>query len=120
MQQFAVGVEDDAEGQEQAERKQADDVGDVVGRLGPPVHRAGGAGALGPVPAPAQQRRHGPGQRVEPGEADPCQHWPVISVAGYGGGHHGAVALVGQDGEGDQRDDAWGGGGETQRREKPT
>lgn len=38
VQQFAVGVEDDAEGQEQAEHKQADDVGDVVGRLGPPVH----------------------------------------------------------------------------------
>lgn len=106
MQQFAVGVEDDAEGQQQAEGKQADDVGDVVGRLGPPVHRAGGAGTLGPVAAPAQQRRHGPGQRVEPGEADPSQHWPVVSVAGHGGRHHSEVTLVGQDGEGDQRDDA--------------
>lgn len=108
VQQFSVGVEDDTEWQEQAEREQADDVGDVVGRLGPPVHRAGCAGTLGPVPAPAQQRRHGPGERVEPGEADPSQHGPVVSVAGYGGRHHGAVTLVGQDGEGYQRDDACG------------
>lgn len=108
MQQFAVGVEDDAERQQQAEREQADDVGDVVGRLGPPVHRAGGAGTLWAIPAPAQQRRHGPSQRVEPGEADPSQHWPVVSVAGYGGRHHGAVTLIGQDGEGNQRDDACG------------
>lgn len=54
VQQFAVGVEDDAERQQQAEREQADDVGDVVGRLGPPVHRAGGAGTLWAIPAPAQ------------------------------------------------------------------
>lgn len=38
VQQHAVGVEDDAERQDQAEGEQADDVGDIVGRLGPPVH----------------------------------------------------------------------------------
>lgn len=106
MQQLAVGVQDDEEGQEQAECEQADDVGDVVGRLRPPVHRAGGAGALGPVPAPAQQRRYSPGHGVEPGEADPAEHRAVLPAAGYSGRHHGAVTLVGQNGEGNQRDDA--------------
>lgn len=106
VQQLAVGVEDDAEWQDQAEGEQADDVGDVVGRLGPPVHRAGGAGTLGPVFAPAQQRRYSPDHRIEPGEADPSQRWAVVSAVSYSGRHHGAVTLVGQNGEGNQRDDA--------------
>lgn len=54
VQQLAVRVQDDAERQDQAEDEQANDVGDVVRRLRPPVHRAGGAGTLGPVSAPAQ------------------------------------------------------------------
>lgn len=106
MQQFAIGVEDDAERQEQAEGEQADDVGDIVWRLGPPVNRAGGAGTLGTVFAPAQQRRNSPGHRVQPGEADPCQHWAVVSAVGHSGRHHGAVALVGQNGQGNQGDNA--------------
>lgn len=110
VQQHAVGVEDDAERQDQAEGEQADDVGDIVGRLGPPVHWAGGAGTLGPVPAPAQQRRYRPGHRVEPGEADSSQRRAVLSAAGYGGRNHGAVTLVGQNSEGNQGDDAWGRG----------
>lgn len=71
MQQPAIGVDDDAEGQEQAENEQADDVGDVVWCLRPPVDRAGGAGTLWPVFAPPQQRGHSPGHGVEPREADP-------------------------------------------------
>lgn len=106
VQQLAVGVEDDAERQHQAEGEQADDVGDIVRRLGLPVHRAGGAGTLGPVPAPAQQRGHSPGHGVEPGEADPSQRRAVVPAVGYSGRHHGAVTLVGEDGEGDQGDDA--------------
>lgn len=106
MQQLAVRVEDHAERQDQAEGEQADDVGDIVWRLGPPVHRAGGAGTLGPVSAPAQQRRYSPGHRVEPGEADPSQRRAVLSAVGYGGRHHGAVTLIGQNGEGYEGDDA--------------
>lgn len=106
VQQLAVGVEDDTEWQNQAEGEQADDVGDVIGRLGPPIHRASCAGTLGPVFAPAQQRRYGPGHRVEPGEADPSQRRAVISAAGDGGRHHGAVTLIGENGEGNQRHDA--------------
>lgn len=37
-QQLAIGVENNAEWQEQAEGKKADDVGDIVCGLGPPVH----------------------------------------------------------------------------------
>lgn len=106
VQQLAVGVQDDAERQHQAEGEQADDVGDVVRRLGPPVDRARGAGTLGAVPAPAQQRRCGPGQGVEPGEADAPQRRAVVCAVGHGGRHHGAVTLVGQHGEGNQGDDA--------------
>lgn len=106
VQQLAVGVEDDTEWQKQAEDEQADDVGDVIGRLGPPIHRASGAGTLRPVFAPAQQWRHGPGHRVEPGEADPSQRWAVLSAAGNGGRNHGAVTLIGENGEGNQRHNA--------------
>lgn len=38
VQQLAIGVQDDAERQDQAEGEQADDVGDIVWRLGLPVH----------------------------------------------------------------------------------
>lgn len=107
VQQLAVGEEDDTERQNQAEGEQADDVGDVIGRLGSPIHRASGAGTLRPVFAPAQQRRYGPGHRVEPGEADPAQRRAVLSAAGNGGRNHGAVTLIGENGEGNQRHDAW-------------
>lgn len=106
VQQPGVAVQDDAERQRQAEDEQADDVGDVVRRLGLPVHRAGGAGTLRPVPAPAQQRRHGPAHGVEPGEADPQQRRPVLPAVGHGGRDHSAVALVGQDGQRDEGHDA--------------
>jgi len=106
-QQAAVGVEDDAEGQRQAEQEQAQDVGHVVGRLRAPVHRAGGPGALGAVAAPAQQRRHGPRHGVEPGEADAQQGGGVAPGVGHGGAEYGAVTLVGQHRQRDQGHDAW-------------
>ena len=109
MQQLAVRVEDDTERQNQAEGEQANDVGDIVWCLGLPVDRAGGAGTLGPVFAPAQQRRDSPGHGVEPGEADPSQRWAEVSAVGYSGCHHGAVTLVGQNGQGNQGNNAWGG-----------
>lgn len=107
-QQLAVGVEDDAEGQQQTEGEQADYVGDIVGRLAPPVHRAGRARTLRPIAAPAHQRWYSPAQRVEPGEADPRQHRTVVAAAGYSGGNHGAIAFIGQDCQGDEGDDACG------------
>lgn len=106
VQKLAVGVEDDAEWQDQAEGKQADDVGDIVWRLGLPVNRAGGAGTLGSILAPAQQWGNSPGHRVEPGEADPSQCRAVVPAVGHSGRHHGAVALIRQNGQGYQRDDA--------------
>lgn len=102
MQQLAVGVEDDAERQNEAEGEQADDVRDIVWRTCPPVNRAGGAGTLRTISAPAQQRRHGPGHGVKPGEADPCQRWAEVSTVCSSRRHHGAVALVGQNSQGDE------------------
>lgn len=107
VQEPPIRVEDDAKGQNEAENEQADDVGDVVRRLRPPVHRAGGARTLWPIFAPTQQRRHSPGHRVEPREADPCQRWAEVSAIGHGGRHHGAVTLVGQNSQRNQGHDAW-------------
>lgn len=109
-QQLAIGVENNAEWQEQAEGKKADDVGDIVCGLGPPVHWAGGAWTFWPITAPAYQGRHCPGYRVEPREADSSQHGAVVSATGYSGRNHGAVTFIGQDSEGDEGDDAWEGG----------
>lgn len=99
QQQFTVGVEDDAERQQQTEDKQTHDVGDVVQRLGLPVHGAGGPWALWPITAPAQERRNCPDHRVETGEADPSQGRAEIPAVGYSGRHHGTVAFVGDDGQ---------------------
>lgn len=108
-QQLPVAEHDDQEGHDEAEDEQADDVGDVVRRLGLPVDGAGGPGALGAVAAPAEERRHGPGEGVEPGQCDAQGDLHVVGGVGLGGGHHGAVALVGEDGEGDEGHDACGG-----------
>lgn len=108
VEQPAIGVDDDTKRQDQAEGEQANDVGDIVGRLGPPVDRAGGSGSLWAVFAPADQRRNSPGNRVEPGEADPSDCRAEVSTIGQGGRHHGAVTLVGQNGQGYEGDDAWG------------
>lgn len=104
MQHPSIRVDDDAKWQDQAEGEQADDVGDIVRRMRLPVDRACGAGALGPVFAPAQQRRHSPGERVEPGEADPSQRRAEVSAVSYRGRHHGGVTLVGQNRQGNQGD----------------
>lgn len=108
MQQLAVGVDDYSERQSQAEDEKADDVGNVVGRLGLPVHWACSARALGSIFAPAQQWGHSPGHGVEPGEADPSKRRAEVSAVGDSGRHHGAVTLIRQDRQGDQGDDAWG------------
>lgn len=107
VQQPAVGVDDDAKRQDEAEGEQANNVGDIVRRLGPPVDWTGGARSLGPIFAPAHQWRNSPGHGVEPGEADPSQRWAEVSAVGYGGRHHGAVPLVGQNRQGYKGDDAW-------------
>lgn len=96
MQQLPIAEDNDHEGKQQAEDKQADDVGDVVGRLGGPVHRAGGARTFRAVAAPAKQGWHGPPEGVQPGEGHANRHLAVVSGVGLGGAQHGAVALVRQ------------------------
>lgn len=104
-QQLPVAEHDHQEWHDQAEDEQADDVGDTVGRLGCPVDGAGCPRTLRAVAAPAEERRDGPGQRVEPGQADAQAHLAVVGRVGLGWRHHGAVALEGQDGQRDEGHD---------------
>lgn len=103
--QLSIAEDDHQEWHDQAEDKQADDVGYVVGGLGCPVHRAGGAGTLGAIAAPAEQRRQGPDEGIDPGQDDAQRDFAVVGRVGLSRCHHGAVALVGQDGQGDQGHD---------------
>lgn len=107
MQQLTIAVDYDQEGDDEAENKEAEDVRDIVGTLGLPVHGTGGTGPLGAVAAPAEERRQGPHQGVEPGESDAQGYLPVVGGVGLGWAHHGAVALVGEHGQGDEGHDAW-------------
>lgn len=107
-QQLPIGEDDDYEGHDEAEDKQADDVGYAVGSLGRPFDRAGGARTLQAIAAPAEEGRQGPDQGVDPGQYDAQWGLTVVRSVSLGRGHHGAVALIGEDGQGDQRHDAWG------------
>lgn len=62
MQQLTIAVDYDQEGDDEAENKEAEDVRDIVGTLGLPVHGTGGTGPLGAVAAPAEERWQGPHQ----------------------------------------------------------
>lgn len=106
-QQLPIAEHDHQERHDQAEDKQADDVGYVIRRLGRPVDRAGCAGTLGAVAAPAKQRWQGPDERVDPGQKDAQGDFAVIGWVCLSRGHHGAVALVGQDSQGDQGHDSY-------------
>lgn len=105
-QQLPVAEHDHQERHDQAEDEQADDVGDAVGRLGRPVDRTGGPRTLRAVAAPAEERRHRPDQRVDPGQGDAQARLAVVGRVGLGRGHHGAVALEGQDRQRDQGHDS--------------
>lgn len=105
-QQLPIAEHDHQERHDEAEDKQADDVRDVVRRLGRPVNRAGGPGTLWAVAAPSKEWRHGPDEGVDPGEGDAQGDLAVVGRVRLSGGHHGAVALIGEDSQGDQGHDA--------------
>ena len=107
MHQFSIAVDYDQEGDDEAENKERDDVRDIVGALGHPVHWTGGAGPLGAVAAPAEERRQGPHQWVHPGESDAQGYLPVVGGVGLGWTHHGSVTLVGEHGQGDEDTMPW-------------
>ncbi len=106
-QQLPIAEHDHQERYDEAEDKQADEVRDVIRRLGRPVDRAGGPGALGPIAAPAKEWRQRPDEGVDPGQGDAQGDLTVVGRVGLGGGHHGAVALIGKDSQGDQGHDAY-------------
>lgn len=103
--QLPVAEDDDQERHDQAEDEQADDVRNVVGCLGCPVHGAGCAGTLWAIAAPAEQRRYGPDEGVDPGQDDAQRDFAVVGRVGLSRRHHGAVALKRQDGQGNQGHD---------------
>lgn len=106
-QQLPVAEHDHQERHDQAEDKQADYIRNVIRRLGLPVDGAGCPRTLWAVAAPAKERWHGPDEGVDPGQGDAQGDLAVIGRVCLSGGHHGAVALVGQHGQGDQGHDAY-------------
>lgn len=106
-QQLPIAEHDHQERQDEAEDKQADDVRDVIRCLGLPVDGTGGSGTLGAVAAPAKEWRHGPDEGVDPRQGDAQQSFTVVGGVCLGGGHHGAVALVGEHSQGDQGHNAY-------------
>lgn len=102
-QQPAVAVDHHQHRDPQAENEEADDVGVGLGRPQGPGHGAAGSRPLYAVAAPAQQRGHGPEERVEPSAPHSQQGlavvYPLFVVHGEG-----AVAIVGEDYQRDQRD----------------
>lgn len=105
-QQLPVAEHDGEERHDEAENKQADYVRDVIRCLWRPVHWAGGPGPFGAVVAPAKERWQGPEEGVDPGQRDAQGNFTVVGGIRLGGGHHGAVALIGEDSEGDEGHDA--------------
>lgn len=105
-QQLPIAEHDHQEGHNEAEYKQADDVRYVIRCLGRPVDRAGGPRTLRTIVAPAKERWHGPDERVDPGQDDAKGDLPIVGGVRLCRAHHGAVALIGEDSQGDQGHDA--------------
>lgn len=57
--------------------------------------------------APAKERRQSPQKGVTPRQDDAQGDFAVVGGVCLSGGHHGAVALVGENSQGDQRNDAY-------------
>lgn len=106
MQQSAVTADDDEEWKDEAEDEEANDVGDVVGRLGRPVDRAGGPGPLESVATPAEEWRQSPDEGVDPGERNSQRNFPVVGDVRLAWTLHGTVALIGKHSQGDERHNA--------------
>ena len=84
-----TAVDHEHERQEQAEDEEASHIGHVAGGTVVPLHRAGGAWALGAVAAPAKERRQSPRQGVQPTAGYGQPGLPVVgnicrSVAEHG------------------------------------
>lgn len=107
VQQFSIAEDDHQEGHDQAEDEQADDVRYIICCLGCPVHRAGGPRTLWTISAPAKERRQGPYEGVDPRQHDAQRDLSVVGGICLSGGHHSAVALIGEDSQGDQGNDAY-------------
>lgn len=105
-QQPAIAVDHHQNWYTQAESEEADDVGVWLGRPHRPGYRAAGSCPLDAITAPAQQRGHGPEQRVEPSAPHSQQGlavvYPLLVVHGES-----AVAIIGEDYQRDQRDNPW-------------
>lgn len=104
QQQPAIAVDHHQDGYTQAENEEADDVGVRLGGPNRPGHRAAGSCPLYTVAAPAEQRGHRPEQGVQPRSPNSQQGlavvWPTLVVYSQS-----AVAVVGEDHQGDQRND---------------
>lgn len=107
-QQLPIAEHDHQEWHDEAEDKQADDVGYAICRLCRPVDRAGRPRALWAVAAPAKEWWQGPDEGVDPGQGDAQRDLTVVGRICLGGCHHCAVAFIGEDGEGDEGHNSWG------------
>lgn len=102
MKQLPIRVDNDKEWEDEAEDKKADDVGDVVARLGCPVHRAGGSGPLGSIATPTEERRQSPDDGVDPGQHNSHCNPPVVGDIRLGWTQHRTVAFIGKHSQGDE------------------
>lgn len=102
VKQLPIRVDNDEEWEDEAEDKEADDVGDIVGRLGRPVHWAGGSGPLGSIATPTEERRQSPDDGVDPGQHNSRCNFPVVGGVRLGRTHHRTVALIGKYSQGDE------------------
>lgn len=57
--------------------------------------------------APAKERRHSPQEGISPRQDDAQGDFAVVGGVCLSGGHHGAVALIGENSQGDQGNDAY-------------
>lgn len=105
VQQAPVAVHHDHHRDHQAEDEETDDVGCGLSWLWGPAHWTARACTFYPITAPAQQRRHGPDQGINP-RATNCQQSLAEIVAALVAQGESAVALVGQHCQRDQGHDA--------------
>ena len=96
---FGVTVDDDCDGDNEAEEGVADEIAVVAPRSFLPAQRAGGLDSLGSVGAPAKQRSHGPKQAVDPHTHQSVDASPHAQFKTSSGFTHHDVALVGEQGQ---------------------
>lgn len=105
VQEAPVAVHHHRHGDNQAEDEETDDVGGGLSWLWGPAYRTACACTFHPITAPAEQGWHGPDQGINPRATHGQQSLAEIVAALVAQGE-GAVALIGQHGQGDQGHDA--------------